>query len=70
VFCRCTEEHSRDTSTSLGNTPTCQNHGYCDPDSPKCQCYKGFHGIDCGIRDCPWGPAWFDEPKGISIHTF
>lgn len=25
-----------------------------------CECYEGYFGHDCAMRDCPYGPAWVD----------
>jgi hypothetical protein len=43
-------------------TPPCSGNGICT--DSKCTCYQGFSGVDCSIRSCPSGPAWFDEPTG------
>ena len=41
-------------------TPVCSGHGICA--NNKCQCMPSYSGLDCKIRSCPKGPAWFDEP--------
>jgi len=38
----------------------CSGQGICKND--KCTCYDGFSGVDCNVRECPKGRAWFDEP--------
>lgn len=44
----------------------CNDNGYCN-DSGVCQCYPSFHGVDCSLRVCPAGTAWFDEPTSNNV---
>lgn len=32
-----------------------------------CNCFPGFHGVDCSIRLCPSSTAWVDFPSGNNI---
>jgi hypothetical protein len=32
-----------------------------------CNCFPGFHGVDCSIRLCPSGTAWVDFPSSTNI---
>jgi hypothetical protein len=44
----------------------CQKNGYCT-DAGNCECYPSYHGIDCSMRVCPSGTAWFDEPTADNV---
>ena len=43
----------------------CNSNGYCL--NGICECFPSFHGVDCSMRVCPSGIAWFDEPTGNNI---
>lgn len=42
----------------------CSGNGAC---FNGCQCFPGFGGIDCSIRTCPAGRAWFDFPTATDV---
>ncbi|ETV93621.1 hypothetical protein, variant [Aphanomyces invadans] len=47
--------------TAASNGLTCNNQGTCNSGTfYKCVCNNGFTGIDCTLRTCPSGYAWFD----------
>ncbi|ETV77075.1 hypothetical protein, variant 1 [Aphanomyces astaci] len=47
--------------TAAANGLTCNNQGMCNAGTAyKCVCNNGFTGIDCALRACPTGAAWFD----------
>lgn len=40
----------------------CSGHGHCRAEA-KCNCFTGFAGFDCSVRQCPYGDAWgIDAP--------
>ena len=52
----------------LGSTSLCPNgcsgRGICPNSSlGACHCFPGFHGVDCSIRLCPAGVAWYAFPS-------
>ena len=35
-----------------------------------CDCFPGFIGVDCSLRVCPSGKAWYDFPtSSVKAHT-
>lgn len=44
----------------------CSSNGYCNNENT-CDCYPSYHGVDCSIRVCPSGTAWFDEPTADNV---
>jgi len=54
---------SNSTTSSI-----CSGQGICR--NNQCKCYDGFSGIECNVRECPKGRAWFDEPSTpTTAHT-
>lgn len=49
----CTEVTSAVSYTSSGEATTTTTGG--------CTCYPPWHGVNCAVATCPFGPAWFDE---------
>jgi len=49
------------TELSAGKVSVCAGRGVCDNSTFTCECFQGFSGSACTLRDCPVGPAWFDE---------
>mmetsp|Transcript_635 Transcript_635/g.1457 ORF Transcript_635/g.1457 Transcript_635/m.1457 type:complete len:767 (-) Transcript_635:2005-4305(-) len=46
----------------------CNNRGVCiAEDGGKCQCFPGYHGVDCSYKLCPSGNAWFDHPSADNV---
>ena len=41
----------------------CSNHGECNPSSI-CECYRGYVGNDCSLRQCTYAKAYADSPLG------
>jgi hypothetical protein len=40
----------------------CSGHGTCsNVTGGACTCYDGWLGVACNVKQCPLGPAWFDE---------
>ena len=40
----------------------CSGHGTCSSTTGgACSCYDGWLGMTCSVKQCPLGPAWFDE---------
>jgi hypothetical protein len=40
----------------------CSGHGVCNNITFTCSCYDGYYGVLCAFKQCPKGPAHFDEP--------
>ena len=45
----------------------CQNRGRCRNPGQVCDCFDGFTGPDCSLRNCPMGPAWNDIAHGDDL---
>lgn len=41
----------------------CSGHGSCDLDGI-CDCYDGYAGGDCSLKECPSATAWVDYAVG------
>ncbi len=47
---------------------TCNGHGVCaGTPTWRCACWSGWTGMDCSLRTCPQGPAWFHEPTENNV---
>ena len=57
------QNHGCGYSVNSTTNDICSGNGICRDN--KCICESGFHGIECNLRSCPSGPAWFDEPTNI-----
>ena len=44
----------------------CSGHGFCKAQS--CVCHRGWHGVDCSIRRCPYGPH-HPFMRGMRVHS-
>lgn len=59
----------KDTSFVVNGLAThcpnnCNNRGVCSQGSLSvCDCFPGFHGVDCSLRTCPSSKAWVDFPS-------
>lgn len=53
-------------SCFIDGKEACGGNGYCANSTNTCVCNDGYHGITCDIKDCPKGPAWFDEPIAVN----
>ena len=43
-------------------TNACSGHGTCSNSTGGiCQCFDGWNGMTCAVKQCPLGQAWFDE---------
>lgn len=51
-------------SCTLRGDDICNGHGKCDPINSKCDCYEGWYGLNCNLRNCPYSTSWFDEALG------
>eukprot|EP01036_Dinobryon_divergens_P033000 gene33000-42696_t len=49
-------------SCYIAGEDACGSNGYCSNTTHTCTCYDGWSGLNCGVRECPKGPAFFDEP--------
>ena len=46
----------------------CNGQGVCiADDGGTCDCFPGFHGVDCRHKLCPAGIAWFDFPSADNV---
>ena len=46
----------------------CNAQGVClAEDGGTCQCFPGYHGVDCSYKLCPSGNAWFDHPSANNV---
>lgn len=46
----------------------CSAHGVCLAENGgRCQCFPGYHGVDCSYKLCPSGTAWFDHPSADNV---
>jgi hypothetical protein len=50
----------------VSSESACSGNGVCNS-TGGCDCYYGFHGGNCQLRDCPVGKAWFDEPSEENV---
>jgi len=67
--------HIVKTSTAKGcyinGVNICYNRGLCNNNTNVCECYNGYTGMTCQIKNCPYGPALFDEPTtSTSAHSY
>eukprot|EP00937_MAST-01D_sp_MAST-1D-sp2_P001998 g1998.t1 len=47
---------------------TCSGHGSCSGSpSFRCTCQDSWWGVDCSLRSCPTGRAWFDEATATNV---
>ena len=53
-------------SCYIGGSQICSGHGVCQNSSVACTCFDGWKGLTCQVKDCPSGPAWFDEAISVS----
>lgn len=42
-----------DVQSGLPPAQICNGHGFCSNSTHRCECYEGFHGINCMYMDCP-----------------
>jgi len=50
------------SSCYVAGQPVCGGRGFCSNTTNSCQCYDGWTGLTCELRECPKGYAIFDEP--------
>ena len=46
----------------------CSGHGSCsNTTGGACVCFDGWRGMTCNVKNCPMGPAWFDEAVSPTV---